>query len=519
MTLYEALIKYRTGSPKAPALRYFYKTISYAELCERVDDAAARLVSLGVKSGDAVTVRLPNIPECVYIMYAVSKLGAIFHAIHPLTKSPQIVKYMQGAGSRVLVLLQGDCVELSREKFDAKIVTVNPLASLGKAASFCYSLVHMPVKGSVLPFIDLFSVPPASIHIESAPSTATPAVYLNSGGTDGSPKLIMLSAQSINALALRAESIVGGALAGGYMLAALPTFHGFGLAMGIHAALINGAASVLQPRFNAQKTIKLIAQNKMHFIIGVPNLFRALLNDKRFKGDKLRNIRAAFVGGDTVATSLIKAFDSRVESAGGACRLYQGYGLTETVTVCAVNTAKENSIGSCGKPLNGIDIKIISDGAEVQTGERGEIAVSGDTVMIGYKDDAELTNNTVRDFNGKKYVFTGDIGYVDGDGNLYFTQRLKRIIKIAGISVFPSEIEEVVSSVAGVSECAAIDYEERGKTFIALFFAGESDESEIITALNAALTKYCQPSKIIKMQKLPRTAVMKVDVKELKKLL
>ena len=338
---------------------------------------------------------------------------------------------------------------------------------------------------------------------------------MHSGGTGGEPKIIELSDGEINALAFRGPEALGTSeVRGMYMLGALPMFHGFGLTMCIHAILTFGGVSVLMPKFDPKLTVKLLKKNKMHFMIGVPNLFRALLKQKGFRGDALKNMYVGFVGGDCAPQDLLDEFNGRMEAAGAKGRLFEGYGLTETVTVCAVNNYAHNRRGSMGYMLSDLDAIIVPpDGTEpLADGEKGEIAICGDTVMNGYLDNPQANAEVFFERGGRRYVRTGDFGYKDGDGFLYFIQRLKRIIKISGISVYPKEIEASALELAGVTGACAVEYKDGGKTRIALYLTGEKQDADAVRKkIESDLSRYAVPTIVKTIDALPVTAVMKVD--------
>lgn len=522
-TLYEAMLEgLAAAGENAPALYYKGKFFSYGKLKRQTDRLACGLARLGVRPGDAVTICMPNTPESVYALYAVNKLGAVAHLVHPLAPPLQLESFMRKAKSVLLITLDINLAEYAPLAAALRfgILSVSPAQSLGLVKRALFSLINRKSirKGKgIRPYNRLVckgDVP--------AGKTSGAAVYLHSGGTSGEPKVIELSAAAVNALVDKAPHILRfmPKLTGTYMLAVLPTFHGFGLAMGIHAPMAHGAVSVLMPKFSTKETIALIEKGRLNYLIGVPVLYEALLRKPEFSGEKLKNVKVAFIGGDSVMPDLIERFDTRMEEAGSEGRMFEGYGLTETVTVCNVNLFGAAKTGSVGKPLPGIEIAVADErGKPLAAGETGEILVAGDTLMDGYLDEAEATAAAFTELNGKRYVRTGDAGYLDADGFLYFKQRLKRIIKIAGVSVYPSEIESVVSAMPGIDEACAVEgRNEKGETVIVLYLAGkERADAEIQDGIRRALGKYAVPRKIVYLDSLPKTLIGKVAVGKLPK--
>ncbi len=523
MLLYQMLKDYVDKDGKDPALLYLGKTISVDTLYKSIDDAAMRLAGL-VKAGDVVTVCMPNTPECVYCFYAINRLGAIAHMVHPLAPKAQLYKFMKAANSKLLITLSINLEKYAEIKNEYPIISVHPARSLPRIMRFLFDLKNRPYKGDMQNITDYDALEKGILPPEPARSDLSTGVYLHSGGTGGEPKIIELSDMSINRLAARgleALDVDLEAAHGMHMLAALPMFHGFGLAMGIHTTLCHGAVAVIMPKFDINAALKLIKKNKLHILIGVPNLFRALLRRREFNGEMLKNIFIGFVGGDCAPQDLLDEFNGRMESAGAKGRLFEGYGLTETVTVCAVNNYAHNRRTSMGRMLSGLKAAVVEPNGNVPlpVDEKGELVFSGDTVMNGYLGNAEENARVFTDIDGERYVRSGDFGYMDEDGFLYFVQRLKRIIKISGISVYPKEIETSAIGIDGITGACAVEYKSGGKTKIALFYTGEEkDENVIRSTIENELSRYAVPTLVKRIESIPVTPVMKADTIALEKL-
>lgn len=520
MLLYQMISEYTSHKNDDEALLYMGKKFSFGTVISSIEDAAARLSGL-VSAGDVVTMCMPNTPECVYCFYAVNRLGAVAHMVHPLAPPAQLKKFMAAARSKLLITLS---INLEKYKDIASvtpIVSVHPARSLSPVLRFLFDLKNKPYKGDMTNIISFDALKKQSLPDAPTRDEKTTGVYLHSGGTGGEPKIIELSDYAINSLATHGlEALNKDDGHGTYMLAALPMFHGFGLAMGIHTILSNGGVSVLMPKFDADLTVKLLKKNKMNYIIGVPNLFRALLKRKGFSGDALKNLYVAFVGGDCAPQDLLDEFNGRMEEAGAKARLFEGYGLTETVTVCAVNNYAHNKRTSMGRMLSGLKAAVVEPEGNVPlaAGERGELVFSGSTLMNGYLGKAEENAKVFIDIDGERYVRSGDFGYMDDEGFLYFVQRLKRIIKISGISVYPKEIETAALSLSGVTGACAVEYKDGGKTRIALFLTGKKHErSEVKSFIESELSRYAVPTIVEYIDAIPMTPVMKADTRALEK--
>ena len=533
-SLYDIVATTASLHPENDALFFMGKAVKYPELVARIDTAAAGFEGAGIGAEDVVTVCMPNVFETIYAFYALSKLGAIAHMVHPLTPIAQMRGYMKHADSKMLVILDTMYHTYAPlvDELGVKLVLCSPVSTFSGIKPFAYRLINRKkLKGiaygeRILPFSAFAVGRPAAKTARTDPHAA--AVYLHSGGTGGQPKTIELSAFAINTLAFQAQFVMEEPdFNGRHMLAVLPMFHGFGLCMGIHAMLAFGGTDTLMPKFKADETIELIKRNRVNYVIGVPTLFESLLNHPKFQGSHLVHLRRAYVGGDFVATKLKEDFSRVAKAWGSTAELLEGYGLTEMVTVLAVNTPSDRKPDSVGHPLPGIAVKIldVANQSEVPMGVCGEIAVAGDTMMNGYLHDPGATAQTIIELKDGKFLRTGDYGYLDVDGHIHFKQRLKRIVKVSGMPVMPSEIETLVTGMPEILEAAAIGVPdaERGN-MIRLFITVKPDhrpgpgDEEIKKRIREHLSVYSIPKQIVRIEKMPRTVVGKIDTNALAKM-
>jgi long-chain acyl-CoA synthetase len=507
-------------------------SVTYERLIEEIDRAAAGLEKEGYGVGDVITLCLPNVLDALSLFYAANKLGIRIHLVHPLTPIKPMRVFLDETGSKTLFIVdtQWRTYAPLLDEWKGRIFLVSPPRSLSFLKRTAYRLLNRKRLAGIA-FSDrlmradpLFALLKPTRTVQDAVSTA---VLLHSGGTSGKPKTIELSNAAINALAMRTEHIMGeGDYENKHMLSVLPMFHGFGLCMGIHAMLVNGGVDHLMPKFNADRAIRMIKKDQLHFLIGVPSLFHALLNHPKFAGPHLKVLRQAYVGGDFVAPSLKERFNAVMAEHGSQARLLEGYGLTEVVTVCAVNTLKEEKDGTVGKPLPGIAIRAVdlTTRAFLEAGELGELVVSGDTLMNGYLDeDKSASSAFLLDDALRRWVLTGDYGTIDVDGYVVFKQRLKRIVKVSGMPVMPSEIETIAMAFDNVKECAAVGVPDEAKgnvirLYVALHRPADSlKEADLKEAIKASLSVYAVPREIVILDALPKTIVGKIDALELAK--
>ncbi len=530
-SLYEMVLETNKKYYNEPSLYFENHSIKYHELLKEIDKLSSVLVHFGVKPKDIVTVCMPNMPQAVYAMYAINKIGAICYEVHPKTTKEQMKRYLENSGSSILLVIDifaNNFVELMDDKI---MITFNPFVKTSLFKKIYCDITSVRVsKNRIYRYEKLKKYQNNFTEIYKWNIYDT-SVLLNSGGTSGQSKIIELSTDAINKLASNGSDILGiNDGKGIYMLAVLPLFHGFGLCMGVHAPLMYGACVNLMMKFNTKPTIKYLNKGLVNIIIGVPALYKALLHNKDFYTNNLNKLRVAYVGGDFVSADLVKEFNNVMIKYGSNARLLEGYGLTETVTVCSVNTEQNNRMGSVGQPVKYAKIKIVDLVTRENLGNNklGEIAVSGDIIMNGYYQDDELNKKVfLTDKDGTKWVLTGDYGYIDEDNYLYFKQRLKRIVKVSGVIICPSDIENVVSTINEVHMVYATSVKDEKRDHMIYLFVTKNNNYDIDDAtLNSKINKlienelsiYAVPKTIKYIDDMPRTEIGKIDGKKLDQL-
>lgn len=332
----------------------------------------------------------------------------------------------------------------------------------------------------------------------------------------------MLSNRNFNALGLQTIAASGyPCIAGMKMLSIMPVFHGFGLGIGIHTALIGGAQCILVPQFSIKTYADILKKQKPDFIPGVPTLFEALLRTQGLEKTDLSFLKGIFCGGDSLSPELKKKVDAFLKAHNCNEQIREGYGTTECVTASCLTPksyARENSIGV---PFPDTFYKIVAPGTteEVPPMEEGEICVSGPTVMLGYMDNPEETAATLkRHADGKLWLHSGDLGYMDADGFVYFRQRMKRLIISSGYNIYPSQLENIIDSHEKVLLSCIIgvpdDY--RGRRIRAYVVpmpgieASDALKQELMDYCWENIAKYALPKEMIFRTELPKTLVGKV---------
>jgi long-chain acyl-CoA synthetase len=273
------------------------------------------------------------------------------------------------------------------------------------------------------------------------------AILLYTSGTTGNPKGVRLTHRNI-------VSNIEGCLQmfeitpDDVILGILPLFHTFALTGTMGIPLHSGGTFVTHMRFQPDATLDAIQEHKVTILIAVPSMHRVLAHMQRHQPRDVSSLRFGIAGGEPLPPRIEREFEETFRVP-----LLQGYGLTETSPVISANPPEANKPGTAGRPLQGIDVRIMGDdGSEVPVGEVGEITVRGPGVMQGYHKRDDETAAMIRD----GWLYTGDMGCVDADGYITITGRRKEMIIVGGLNVFPPEVEAVLSEHPGISHCAVI---------------------------------------------------------------
>jgi long-chain acyl-CoA synthetase len=539
VSIADAVLKTAEKEKDFPAISFMGKTFSYTVLVEKINQAAAGFVALGVKKGDMVTICMPNVPQAVFCMYALNRIGAVASMIHPLSAVSEIIYYLREVKSDYLLTLDqfySKVAEVEKTYPVKKVIITSAADELGAVKSAAFKLMNAKknkvnkADSSVIfwkDFIGNGKKVDLAKYIVHMPANET-AVILFSGGTTGVTKGIQLSGMNFNALGLQTAAMCNSVVRHARMLAAMPIFHGFGLGVCIHTMLEVGGTSILVPQFNVKKYAELIKKEKPNYIAGVPTLFEAITRNPYLDGEKLDYLRGVFSGGDSLSVELKRRFDAFLEAHGATVHVREGYGTTECVTASCLTPYNQEREGSIGLPYPDTYYQICAVGTndEVPYGELGEICLRGPSVMIGYLNHKEENANTLRTHSdGHVWLHTGDLGSMDKDGFIYFKQRIKRMIVTSGYNVYPSQLENIIDGHDAVQMSCVIGVKDPYKmekvlAYVVLrdgFEPSEELRQDILNYCKKHIAKYAMPYTIEFRSELPKTLVGKIAYTVLEK--
>lgn len=532
-TMYDLVYEYNKNHLDENAIEYYGKRYTYREVLANADKVASAFQNYGVMENEIVVGCLLTIPETIFSVYGLNKAGITIDMIDPRNSIETIRDTIIGDHARVIITL------------DALVPRM--LEAIGKEH---ISIISIPVTNSM----------PLLTKIIAKMSIKTPKVVdervmdwnefvkkfddgnvrafkykmdhccliEHTGGTTGMPKSVMLSDYNLNSIASQAKYAPVNLKRGDSLMNVMPPFIAYGMTLGIHMPLCCGWTTVLIPKFEESKFADLILKHKPNCTMGVPAYYQTLMMSEKLNNKDLSFLKIALVGGDKIITDFEIAINKFFEKHNCHIKLTKGYSMTEASSSATITYEDCNKIGSCGVPLPHITIAAFEENTENELayGEIGQLRMNTPSMMLGYKNnEAETEKICITDSNGKTWIHTGDLGYVDDDGCIFIVGREKRIIiRPDGFKLFPALIEHVVEQVPFVRESCCIG--QRDESYLqgmkAVVFVTLKEPMDATVAENIireqcenGLPEYEQPEKIVIIDKMPLTSIGKIDYRKL----
>lgn len=485
--------------PSKTALIFGQKKTSYAHLDLLSDRIAQGLREAGVRKADKVAVLLDNSPHFVIAYFAIVKVGAIAVPVNHMFKTEEVEYILKDSQASVIIT--------SFAYLEMVLAIKKRLPTLEKIFSTSREHENIP---SIYAWAHEAAQPlrPADI------AQYDPAVILYTSGTTGHPKGAVLSHGNLVANVASSSKAIR-ATKKDRAICILPLFHSFAATVCMLLPLAVGGASVVMKSARPfKRTIRAIRKNKVTVFVGIPSLY-SILNEIKlpkildsFIMRFMLPIRVCISGAAALPVPVWEKFQKRFRLP-----LLEGYGLTEAAPVVSLNPYKGiRKGGSIGLPIDKVDVRIVNDnGSIVGEGDVGEIIVKGPNVMQGYYNNAEATNETMKD----GWLYTGDLGKKDKDGYVYIVGRKKDMVNVRGLNVYPREIEDILDQHPAVKESAVIgiaDYHkgEVPKGFVVLKEGAQASARELTAYLRQHLANYKVPRLIEFRKSLPRNTTGKI---------
>ena len=536
-TLLDVVERQARERPAAAAIRFEGAVTSYETLVRQAAAFGRALESLGVTPGDRVALVLPNTPH-----FLIAELGAWMAgaAVAPMnfTYPPEEVGALLARAEATIAVVLAPFYDVVKQVQPRTAVRQVIVAHVRDALAFPKSLLFrlfkegkeghgtLPRDGDVA-MRDLMREHGGQRPRAVRPAPGDAAVLLSSGGTTGTPKWVV---GTHGGLAIAGRQL-GAWLAGvldesDTLLLPLPLFHVYGQA-GVQSLAFSRGLSltlVANPRDTAG-LLRTIRRERPAFICAVPTLLSAIMNhaDAAKTRPAFRSVKLCFSGAAPLLAETRRRFE---ELTGGI--VMEGYSLTEAQMATVANPAVgEKKTGSVGMPLPDVDVRLVdleTGTREMPPGEPGEVLIAAPQLMLGYWKQPEETAITLRtDADGRRWLYTGDIGYFDTDGYLFLTDRKKELIKVSGYQVWPREVEEALSAHPAVEEVgvAAVTDAVKGETpkaWVVLRAGASATPDELRAFARERLAPYKVPSQLSFVPALPKTAIGKVLRRKLRDL-
>lgn len=524
----ESFRKYRDQC----AYKFMGRDFSFGEIDEASRAMAAWLQGSGLARGDRVAVMMPNVPQYPVAVAAILRAGLVVVNVNPLYTPRELEHQLKDSGAKAIVILENFAATL-QQVIDSVPTKKVVIAAMGDMLGFLKGAIVNHVVRRVKKMVPAYALPGAFRFNDTlsrgrrmsytAPQVGPDdiAVLQYTGGTTGVSKGAVLLHRNLVANILQSEAWYQPALkkipSGEQVVTvcALPLYHIFGFNANMMLSLRMGGCNILIPNpRDIPAVLKELSQHRFHSFPAVNTLFGALANHPDFDKVDWSHLKISVGGGMAVTQGTARLWLDKT-----GCPICEGYGLSETSPSATCNPVDTTAYsGTIGLPMPSTDLKLLDDdGHEVPPGTPGEIAIKGPQVMAGYW---QRPDETAKVMTADGYFRTGDVGVVDERGYFKIVDRKKDMILVSGFNVYPNEIEDVLSQMPGVLECAAVGVpdEKAGEAVKVVLVKKDQalSESDVRSFCEANLTGYKRPKVVEFRTELPKTPVGKILRRELR---
>jgi len=522
----DASLKY----PNNIALEFFDIKYTFKQMINKIDTVAVALKNLNIVENECVTICMPNMPEAIFLIYAVNKIGAICNIIHPLSSEDEIRKSIEETDSNVIFATDVSYKKVENIKLK-NIIICEVSNSMNSFMQMAYNLKNrnnMKYNENVIKWHDFIKLGNEVMNTHVSRGKDSPAIIIYSGGTTGRQKGIVLSNLCFNSLVTQCEAVCKEAKAGNSILSALPIFHGFGLCICIHVPLSLGLKCILVPKINTLKINHLIKSKKPNLLPVIPSMLNIIVNSLPLGKNSFKSVKVILSGGDYLDDKLRSKVENYFRKCGSIAHIQIGYGLSEATAFVSATSESVKDTNNIGIPNPDNIIKIFEPGTDIELGydNTGEICVSGPSLMLGYINQDKETEDVLKiHYDGKTWLHTGDLGYMRSDGVLHYQSRLKRMIISNGYNIYPIELEEVIKKHEAVKDCVVVAVKHKIKSEVpkaVIVLKNDVEktdklEKEIKDYCKKNIAKYAVPYEYEFRNNLPVTKVGKIDYKQFEK--
>lgn len=538
-TIYEYLWDNNKDHLNDVALIYFGRKITYKTIFENIEKTASAFTSLGISKGDIVTIQSLSLPQVIYMLYALSKIGAVANLIYVTSTPNEVVNHLTQTKSKLYVVVDSIYKNFGTDvttPYLKNIIFLSVSDEMNLLYKTGYSLTNSPLKQNIGGICWKGFLKNASkyvVPVTGRSSNIVAMVY--TGGTTGKSKAVMLSNFNLNVGAL--QYFLLGYERSKTFLSVLPPFIAFGITVTMHMPLSFGLKTILGISADPTNIAGFVEKYQPNYIIcGTAQAEKLMLSLNKKKVD-LSSLICFGVGGDSLSPKLEKDLNLFLLNHGSTIKVCQGYAMSETSASAAGSSYTPFVVvgkqGTIGVPFVYTNLKVIDTETkkELSYGKRGEICISSPCVMMGYFNEDEETSNILkRHDDGLLWVHSGDIGSIDEDGFISIVGRSKRMILTFESNfyykVFPKLLEDeyakcsCIKAISIVGRGRADDSLVNDLIAFAVLEDGVSEAAaleELQTFAQEHFESYECPQKYIFIDKLPRTTIGKVDYRALEK--
>lgn len=461
---------------------------TYGDLLDAVGRLAGVLVEQGVEPGDRVLAQVDKTPEAVALYIAALQVGGVYVPLNTAYTPPEVEYFIADAEPRLFVR--------------------SPSQTDSGAAPTSIAMLTLSAEGGSLREA-MAAATPCDAQVARRADDLAALAYTS--GTTGRSKGAMLTHGNIrsNALALRE---CWGWRDEDVLLHALPLFHGHGLFIALHCALLGGTPIVFLPRFDAGEVLRWLPQSTV--MMGVPTFYSRLLSQPQLNWELCAGVRLFISGSAPLAEATFRAWEARTGH-----RILERYGMSETIINTSNPLHGERLAGTVGLPLPGVEVRVAGEGGgALPPGEVGMVEVRGENVFKGYWRQPE---KTAEEFREDGFFITGDLGIMDGAGRLAIVGRSKDLVISGGYNVYPKEVEALIDEMDEVAESAVIgvphpDFGEGVVAVVAASSGAAVSLQQVSAHLHERLARFKQPKMVVQVPALPRNSMGKVQKNRLR---
>ena len=532
-SMYDYMTACNAGRSDEPALNYFGRKITHRKLQTEIDRCARALSACGVKAGDVVSLCLLAIPEAVYLLYAVNKLGAVANFL-VLNATPQeLHEQIIAVKSKVVItvdLVEEQIAEAVKDSCAEQVISVSLAQSMPTVTAVLFRMKAKPAPTTLTSWNSFMEAGKNVDAIYPANAKESAAVIEYTGGTTGKAKGVVISNGAANSVAFQyitATSVLD-IHPGQRFLDILPPFLAYGVFFGVHTAICAGLENILCPDPSPANFPNLFVRFKPHHFSGGPLHIDAMMKDKRIQKMNLSFVHTAAYGGDGMSEEWELAASQFLTERNAPYGLLKGYGMTEAAATLCTKTHHTDEMIPLAR--NNVRVCDLDTGEELRIGQEGEIFFSGPSIMTEYFQNPSETAEAFYEKDGVRWLRTGDLGYISENGGFHITGRIKRILWAVGpdnvpYRVYPMEIERVLCTHPSVKVCAVVGLANGEKGFLPIAYVVLKDsiqreviERDLAELCAKELHDNALPYAYHFMDKLPTTPAGKVDFRTLERM-